>query len=84
MDKEYTKDDEYTLKEKFVSSYQKHKFPITLEPVVFFGSLSYGLNVVKQNYGGFISYISIYVGYKISIDLGQNLSKQVKLFIRNL
>ena len=45
---EYVQKDQYTFKEKSISFYQKHKFPITLEPVVFFGSLSYGLSVVNS------------------------------------
>lgn len=35
-----------SVKEKIVTFYNKHKFPLTVEPLVFFYSLSYGLNEV--------------------------------------
>ena len=37
---------EPSVKEKMVTFYKKHKFPLTVEPLVFFYSLSYGLNEV--------------------------------------
>ena len=35
-----------SVKRKIVTFYNKHKFPLTVEPLVFFYSLSYGLNEV--------------------------------------
>ena len=35
-----------TVKQKMVTFYNRHKFPLTVEPLVFFYSLSYGLNEV--------------------------------------
>ena len=36
------------LKEKSLDLYNKFKFPITLEPIVFFFTLSVGLNEVRK------------------------------------
>ena len=35
-----------SVKKKIVTFYNNHKFPLTVEPLVFFYSLSYGLNEV--------------------------------------
>ena len=35
-----------SVKQKIVTFYNNHKFPLTVEPLVFFYSLSYGLNEV--------------------------------------
>ena len=42
-------DDKSTFQEKCGSFYQKHKFPITLEPLLFFYSLAYGLSEVNSD-----------------------------------
>ena len=46
LETENTKYDQSTFKEKFSNFYHKHKFPITLEPLLFFYSLAYGLSEV--------------------------------------
>ena len=38
-----------TFREKLVDFYNKSKFPITLEPIVFLYTLSVGLNEVKED-----------------------------------
>ena len=38
-----------SVKQKIVAFYNKHKFPLSVEPLVFFYSLSYGLNEVVSS-----------------------------------
>ena len=49
LETEDTECDQSTFKEKFSNFYQKHKFPITLEPLLFFYSLAYGLSEVNSD-----------------------------------
>lgn len=53
-----------SVKRKIVTFYNKHKFPLTVEPLVFFYSLSYGLNevCVNNNLGRFLNSIIIITG----------------------
>ena len=41
-------DDHYkpSLRQKLLAVYNKHKFPLTIEPIVFLPSLAFGLNEV--------------------------------------
>ena len=80
-------DDRYfrpSLRQKLLAVYNKHKFTLTVEPLVFLASLAFGLNeVLKQRQERpnpkpkiSHSYIS---GDQIKFDNTEDLSKQAKL-----
>ena len=73
-------------KDKCLEFYRKSKFPITLEPIVFFYTLSVGLNEVGEIDWVWLKWrFSIYFpDYKIQPDHWQNLSEQTELYSRSL
>ena len=69
-----------SVKQKIVTFYNNHKFPLTVEPLVFFYSLSYGLNEVfcqKQLWTKF--YNGIITGDQSQFTDREDLSEQAKL-----
>ena len=75
--------DEYykpSLKQKLLIVYNKHKFPLTVEPLVFLASLAFGLNEVLNERSTTISLHSCKIlGDQIKLGNTEDLSKQTEL-----
>ena len=73
-----------SFKEKCLKFYGNIKFPITLEPIVFFYTLSVGLNEVGELDSLWLNWRLCFVDYKIQPDYWQNLSKQAELYCSSM
>ena len=76
--------DHKSWKDKCVEFLRKSKFPITLEPIVFFYTLSVGLNEVGELDSLWLNWRLCFVDYKIQPDYWQNLSKQAELYCSSM
>ena len=75
-------DDYYkpSLRQKLLTVYNKHKFPLTVEPLVFLASLAFGLNEVLNERPTTISLHSYTIlGDQIKLGNTEDLSKQTEL-----
>ena len=66
-----------SLKQELVNVYNRHKFPLTVEPLVFLASLAFGLNEVTSETIA-LDKLSI-SGDQIKFVDPENLSEQVEL-----
>ena len=68
-----------SLRQKLLTVYNKYKFPLTVEPLVFLASLAFGLNEVLNERPTTIALHSCKIlGDQIKFGNTEDLSKQTK------